>query len=320
MSSSTSVPTTPINSKSRAALETVEIGSYGALQSSLKPRAVMCRIEPPLDVFQTPSSDNVYPKFRIQRASLCVEVKHPHSSGSWSRVIVGSHEGYVDSSRTSSLRPVDKYRRYEAWSGNNYFFCDGRVMVGPNLNLFVATNVLIIIPSAIFGHLVLHYPCRVSPNTVSIALTLMSIKLILVLVNLWLINLTEPGVLPRNAPKRIPFDPNDESSKYCDTCNIFRPPRAKHCVYCDNCVEVFDHHCPWTGNCIGKRNYRYFFRFLIALTVYLLALIGFGVYIIANTSPGTAKSAAEVIAAHFLLPLLTTFFFFALIVLLPLTM
>ena len=54
--------------------------------------------------------------------------------------------------------------------------------------------------------------------------------------------------------------------RYCNTCNIYRPPRSKHCNSCNVCVSKFDHHCPWVGNCIGERNHRYFFLFLLSIS------------------------------------------------------
>jgi len=63
-------------------------------------------------------------------------------------------------------------------------------------------------------------------------------------------------------------------TKYCKTCNIWRPPRAHHCRLCDNCIETQDHHCVWVNNCVGRRNYRYFFTFVLSLMTaasYLLA-------------------------------------------------
>ena len=51
--------------------------------------------------------------------------------------------------------------------------------------------------------------------------------------------------------------------EYCPNCLIKMNYRTKHCIICEKCVDEFDHHCFWVGNCIGKNNYLLFFIFLV---------------------------------------------------------
>lgn len=62
---------------------------------------------------------------------------------------------------------------------------------------------------------------------------------------------------------------------YCHTCNIVKSKSKTilHCFYCDVCVSEYDHHCPWTGKCIGEYNVFSFWLFIFSMFCYIMFLV-----------------------------------------------
>ncbi|XP_055362577.1 palmitoyltransferase ZDHHC14-like isoform X2 [Betta splendens] len=186
-------------------------------------------------------------------------------------------------------------RKWQVFPGRNRFCCDGRIMMARQSGVFCLSLVLILLTCGLF----FTFDCPFLASNLSAAIPAVGAVLFVFVMGMLLrASFTDPGVLPRaTADEAADLDRHMEASgcsrtpprtrdvlingqavrlKYCFTCKMFRPPRASHCSLCDNCVERFDHHCPWVGNCVGRRNYRFFYMFILSLsflTIFIFAFV-----------------------------------------------
>ncbi|XP_057532044.1 protein S-acyltransferase 8-like isoform X1 [Amaranthus tricolor] len=224
---------------------------------------------------------------------------------------------------------MEKEKRvYQVWKGSNKFLLGGRIILGPDAKSVLATILLITVPVVIFCIFVAwhlrHAHQFVSYNAGYAILVVAIVFTIYVLALLLRTSTRDPGIVPRNShppeeefrydssvvetggrqtpglqfprTKEVMVNGIPVRVKYCDTCMLYRPPRCSHCSICNNCVERFDHHCPWVGQCIGVRNYRYFFLFVSSATllcIYVFAISAFYMKVLMNDNHYTVWRAMK---------------------------
>jgi len=173
------------------------------------------------------------------------------------------------------MGPACLLKKAQVYQGNSVKHCGGRcVSSGQMRGIFYTTLGLILLLSIIFYAFLAPWLIQ----NVSWVLVLVSVWILAqVVASLLACGFSDPGIIPRGRPRSLSPQELEEGKqyrvrqtivvvKYCQTCDLYRPPRAVHCRVCDNCVERYDHHCPWVGNCVGKRNYRYFYMFVNTAT------------------------------------------------------
>ncbi|KMZ90093.1 hypothetical protein PVMG_01460 [Plasmodium vivax Mauritania I] len=196
--------------------------------------------------------------------------------------------------KTLEKANFDKINNVQIY-GENKIHCKGFFVSGPAFLTVISSFLMILIPVAIFHAFTSTWLFEKDIYYVSF---LNLFFFTLTIYTFFKTSFMDPGIIPRQKSvlniydviiqqyretqpprqKEVLINGNFYKLKYCYTCNIYRGIRTVHCSICDNCVEKFDHHCPWVGNCIGTRNYKYFVYFVFNLYILICITLGASIY------------------------------------------
>ena len=206
--------------------------------------------------------------------------------------------------------PPSELPLWKTWEGNDQFYCAGRCMTGPSPRNLLGTFLIVSVPSAVFNALVV--PDVASATHVAVLAVGIAWP-VWCLSNLVATGTTDPGIVrrqPRPPPSpdgrvRARYKTETLSNgktvtvKWNDTINAYQPVRAHHCSANDDCVDKFDHHCPWVGTTIGRRNYRTFLFFVFGTTLlcaYVVAVCAYQIKLKHDALPDAKRRIARAVA------------------------
>ncbi|VEV58984.1 palmitoyltransferase DHHC4, putative [Plasmodium vinckei vinckei] len=179
--------------------------------------------------------------------------------------------------------------------GENKIHCNGLFISGASYLAVTSSFLMMLIPVIIFHAFTSPWLFK---KDIYLVTVFNLIFFVLTIYTFFKTSFMDPGIIPRQSSVLNLYDaiidqyrgaqpPKQKEVlingvfyklKYCYTCNIYRGIRTVHCSICDNCVEKFDHHCPWVGNCIGARNYKYFIYFIFNLYILICITLGASIY------------------------------------------
>jgi len=171
--------------------------------------------------------------------------------------------------------------------GNKAVYCSGKIFLGGAYCQAIIAFFMLVVPAIVF--LTKELPKYALSQYYTIGLYAFLGNTFFSLLFYFVVFLTDPGIVVPPLEDRkdsglnvkmIEFKNKTYALKYCVTCRMHRPLRAHHCRICNVCIDDLDHHCPWVGNCIGRRNRLYFilfifFTFLVGLETFLYSVHDF---------------------------------------------
>ena len=144
--------------------------------------------------------------------------------------------------------------------GNSYGFCpdvngDSNILIGPHWPFFIITF------TSISFFLYLFNKYYIITADILVLIYIERLFYIMWAITYIITSLKNPGY-PKTNLESIR---GSKQMSYCDKCELWYRPKSKtyHCKKCDVCIEGHRFHCVITGHCIGRKNKKEFYIFVM---------------------------------------------------------